>query len=52
MTRYHAEYAWLGDEEPARDVAIEVSDGRIVAVTPSSAPQGTRLPGLTLPGHM
>jgi formiminoglutamate deiminase len=50
VTRYHAEYAWLGDEEPARDVVIEVSDGLIVAVIPDAPPEGTRLPGLTLPG--
>jgi formiminoglutamate deiminase len=50
VTRYHAEYAWLGGEDPARDVAIEVDGGVITAVTPSSAPQGTRLSGLTLPG--
>jgi formiminoglutamate deiminase len=50
VTVYHAEYAWLGDEEPARDVAIEVSDGVFTAVTPGAPQEGTRLPGLTLPG--
>ncbi|OLB67334.1 MAG: formimidoylglutamate deiminase [Actinobacteria bacterium 13_2_20CM_2_72_6] len=50
VTRYHAEYAWLGGEDPARDVAIEVDGGVITAVTPSAPKQGTRLPGLTLPG--
>jgi formiminoglutamate deiminase len=50
LTRYHAEYAWLGDEAPARDVSIEVDDGRIEAVTPDAPRAGTRLTGLTLPG--
>ena len=50
VSRYHAEYAWLGGSDPARDVLIEVDDGRIEAVTPDAPPQGTRLPGLTLPG--
>ncbi len=49
--RYHAEYAWLGGTEPARDVLIELAGDRIAAVT-ADAPRGDaeRLPGLTLPG--
>ncbi len=50
VTRYHAEYAWLGGGSPARDVAIEVSGGVFGSVTPDSPPGGTRLAGLTLPG--
>ena len=50
VSRYHAQYAWLGAAEPARDVLIEVLDGVIASVTPQSPPDGTRLPGLTLPG--
>jgi formiminoglutamate deiminase len=51
LTRYHARYAWLGGPEPARDVLIQVDDGRITAVTPDAeAGDATRLPGLTLPG--
>jgi formiminoglutamate deiminase len=52
LSRYHAEYAWLGGADWAeRDVLIEVADGRITAVTPN-APAGhaTKLAGLTLPG--
>jgi formiminoglutamate deiminase len=48
--RYHAEYAWLGGEAPEADVSIEVRDGRFTAVTPAAPREGTRLPGLTLPG--
>jgi len=50
VTRYHAEYAWLGGSDAARDVLIDVRDGRIEAVTPGVPAEGTRLPGLTLPG--
>jgi formiminoglutamate deiminase len=50
VTRYHAEYAWLGEPEPARDVLIVVIDERIASVIPDSPPEGVRLPGLTLPG--
>ncbi len=51
LTRYHAEYAWLGADRAERDVLIEVSDGRIASVTPNaSATNATRLTGLTLPG--
>ena len=46
---YFAEYAWVGGAV-ARDVRIDVSDGRFTAVTPGAAPTGTRLPGLVLPG--
>ncbi|HEY2949599.1 MAG TPA: formimidoylglutamate deiminase [Micromonosporaceae bacterium] len=49
---YHAELAWLGGAI-ARDVLIEVAEGRFGAVTPGVAEPPaavTRLPGLTLPG--
>ncbi len=50
VTHYLAEYAWLGDDAPARSVRIGVADGRIVEVVPDVSGPGTRLPGLTLPG--
>ena len=55
MTPYWCEFAWLGGERPrvARDVLIDVEDGRIAAVTPgvSEHPPGAqRRRGLTLPG--
>jgi formiminoglutamate deiminase len=50
VTRYHAEYAWLGGDTAARDVLVEVAAGRITTVSPGAPRQGTRLPGLTLPG--
>ncbi|MEU8235318.1 formimidoylglutamate deiminase [Actinoplanes sp. NPDC048967] len=46
---YFAQYAWVGGTV-ARDVRIEIEDGRFAAVTPGSAPTGTLLPGLVLPG--
>ncbi|PRY19746.1 formimidoylglutamate deiminase [Pseudosporangium ferrugineum] len=46
---YFAEYAWVGGRVE-RDVTLEVSGGRFTAVTPGSAPGGTRLRGLVLPG--
>ncbi|MBX6748158.1 MAG: formimidoylglutamate deiminase [Micromonosporaceae bacterium] len=48
---YHAEYAWVGGGV-ARDVRIDVADGRVTAVVPGSPPPpgATRLTGLTLPG--
>ena len=46
---YHAAYAWVGGQV-ARDVLIEVDEGRITAVTPGLPPSGERLPGLVLPG--
>ena len=48
---YHAEFAWV-DRSVARDVRIDVADGRITAVTPGTPPLpgATRLAGLTLPG--
>ncbi|WP_175543508.1 formimidoylglutamate deiminase [Micromonospora pattaloongensis] len=53
MSRWHAEYAWLGRPGPAADVLIEVTDGRFTAVTAGVTPapaDATRLAGLTLPG--
>ncbi|MCW2641011.1 MAG: formiminoglutamate deiminase [Dactylosporangium sp.] len=52
LTRYLAEYAWLGGDSAEPEVLIEVTDGRITAVTTGAAApaEATRLPGLTLPG--
>ncbi|MEV8505094.1 formimidoylglutamate deiminase [Actinoplanes sp. NPDC051475] len=47
--RYFAELAWIGGRVE-RDVALEVDAGLFTAVTPGSAPDGTRLRGLVLPG--
>jgi formiminoglutamate deiminase len=48
--RWFAEYALLPDGL-ARDVLIDVDDGRFTAVSPGSAPDDAhRLPGLVLPG--
>ena len=49
MNIYHAPHAWVAGRV-ARDVLIEVADGRIVAVTPNMRPAGERLPGMVLPG--
>ena len=49
MSVLHAEHAWVGDRA-ARDVRIEVADGRITAVTPGAPATGEHLPGLVLPG--
>ncbi|XVU26616.1 formimidoylglutamate deiminase [Actinoplanes sp. CA-054009] len=48
MTVYFAAYAWLGDRL-ARDVHIEVVDGRFVSVDSDKSPDVV-LPGLVLPG--
>ncbi len=58
LTRYHAEYAWLGGDRADPDVLIEVADGRIAAVRAGAGAAGAgadaagaaRLRGLTLPG--
>ena len=55
MTPYWCEFAWLGGERPrvARDVLIDVEDGRIAAVTPGvreHPPGAQRRRGLTMPG--
>ena len=49
---YLAELAWLGGDQVVSDLLIEVADGRIVALEPTSEPTPgvTRLPGLTVPG--
>lgn len=49
---FHAELAWLGGDTAEPDVLIEVTDGRIVAVTAGvpAPPDAHRLAGLTLPG--
>jgi formiminoglutamate deiminase len=56
VTRYHAQYAWLGGalaaERPAQNVLLEIDAGRFVTVTPDVPATGgmIRLPGVTLPG--
>jgi formiminoglutamate deiminase len=53
-TTFHAEYAWLGGDRAARDVAINVRGGRIVDVRPgvpaTHLAGAWRLTGLVLPG--
>jgi formiminoglutamate deiminase len=45
------ELAWLGGDEPERDVLIEIDGGAIGAVTAGAEPEGAeRLDGLTIPG--
>jgi formiminoglutamate deiminase len=53
VTAYWCELAWLGGDEPASGVAMEVEGDRLTAVTAGlrAAPaDAVRLPGLTLPG--
>src|SRR5918994_1692802 len=53
MPAFHCELAWLGGEEPAADVVVDVDGERIRAVRPAvrAVPPGAvHLPGLTLPG--
>lgn len=54
MSSYFAELAYLGQDEPHRNVTIEVTGDRISAVTSDSQPltDAYRLPGLTLPGFV
>ena len=51
MTRYHADFAWLGGDRVVADVGIVVADGRIAEVH-SGVPRGDAewLRGVTLPG--
>ena len=51
-SRYWCEYAWLGGSAVADAVTVEVTDGRITAVTADTDRRdaGTRLSGLVLPG--
>ncbi|HEX6756712.1 MAG TPA: formimidoylglutamate deiminase [Mycobacteriales bacterium] len=49
MSTYWAPYALLPGGL-ARDVSFEIAAGRFTAVTPGTAPAGTRLPGVALPG--
>lgn len=47
------ELAWLGDEEPASEVLVEIADGQIASIASGvgGAPSGVeRRRGLTLPG--
>jgi formiminoglutamate deiminase len=51
MTRYHADYAWLGGDGVVAGVMIDVEGERISAVTPGvPRDRAVRLRGLTLPG--
>ena len=51
MTALWCELAWLGGDEPAAGVRIELAGDRIGAVLPGGSPRDAeRLPGLTLPG--
>ena len=50
---WHADWAWLGGHDVVADVVLEVTDGvltRVESGVPTSPPNATRLPGLTLPG--
>ncbi len=49
---FHAELAWLGGDEPAANVLIEVADGVIsrVSANVDASAGAHRLRGLTLPG--
>ncbi|HEY7273371.1 MAG TPA: formimidoylglutamate deiminase [Actinoplanes sp.] len=50
MTAFFADYGWI-DGGVARDVRLDVADGRFTAVSAGAFPAGaTRLPGLVLPG--
>lgn len=52
MTSYVAEYAWLGGDDVAAEVVIDVAQGHIRRIEPGG-PTSTdviRLPGLVLPG--
>jgi formiminoglutamate deiminase len=48
--RYWCELAWLGGEEPSRDVVLDVEGDRIADVIVGAEPSGKQLPGLTIPG--
>lgn len=48
--RWHAAYAWLPGGV-ARDVTLDVQDGRFTAITAGAEPEGAEpLPGIVLPG--
>jgi formiminoglutamate deiminase len=51
LSRWHADFAWLGGDQVAADVMIEVDGDRISAVTPGvPRDRAVRLRGVTLPG--
>jgi formiminoglutamate deiminase len=51
MTRYHADYAWLGGDGVVAGVMIDVEGERVSAVTPGvPRDRAVRLRGVTLPG--
>ncbi|MDP3966864.1 MAG: formimidoylglutamate deiminase [Nocardioides sp.] len=51
MTAYLLEHAWLGGPGTARNVRVEVADGRFTRVEPGGVVTGAEpVPGLTLPG--
>jgi formiminoglutamate deiminase len=50
---FHCQLAWLGGDEPARDVLVRVDGDRIAAVevgVSAPPPDAAPLPGLTVPG--
>ena len=51
-TRYHCDFAWLGESSAARDVELAVEGGSFVAVRTGAPadPDAVHLRGLTLPG--
>ncbi|MGH2918786.1 MAG: formimidoylglutamate deiminase, partial [Solirubrobacteraceae bacterium] len=51
MTALWCELAWLGGDEPAAGVRVEIDGGRIASVTAGAEPgDAERLAGLTIPG--
>jgi len=52
VSRFHADYAWLGGEQVSADVLITVDHGRIASVVPGvkRSRDATHLRGVTLPG--
>ena len=52
MTRYHADYAWLGGDAVSAGVLVEVDGRHIATVHPGveRPADATPLPGVTLPG--
>jgi formiminoglutamate deiminase len=51
LSRWHADFAWLGGDRVMADVRIDVEGDRIAAVTPGvERERAMRLRGVTLPG--
>jgi formiminoglutamate deiminase len=52
-TSFHCQLAWLGGDEPARDVLVRVDEDRIAAIevgVSAPPPDAASLAGLTVPG--